>query len=159
MCTQLGHFGIYISFVLLDSAQPSLARGNPVGDTGRCILPSSRGSKRPGRRASLPGSLSTNFSTLIDSFRPPTTSGGTHGHILPRVNPGQISSLRTQSPRGLHIQVAQRPSRKRTIFFGRKPRARATLYCACAKSRAKAGGRARGATVTGRTGPSFLART
>lgn len=64
-----------------------------------------------------------------------TTGGGTPG-CMPLWHEPQARN--SPGPRGFCVQEAQKWPRKRTMVFGRKPRARATLYCTCAKPIAKA---------------------
>lgn len=153
---------IVISFVLLGSALQSL-----TGQFLRVIfyradlypsrLPAPLQNSR--RRASLPGNLSTNFIvTLHVPFFPCTTSGRTPCYILPWLNPRHNFRL------GILGDSMDSTSRKhkttpnkRTMFFSRKPCTRATPYCTCAKPRLNRRWVSR-ATVTGRTGPSLLAR-
>ena len=88
------------------------------------------------RRASLPGSRSTNF---MASFLPSTTGSGRSGHTPLRLNPRQLRRRVTPTARvDSRVQTPQRWPRKRTVFFARKRLARATLHCTCAKPIVKA---------------------
>lgn len=116
-------------------------------------------SKSPVRRASLPGSPSTNLSNPY-CFFPPSHYGWRDAWPHPPVaEPSAgLQARNSGSPPGFRVQEAQKRPRKRTMIFGRKPRARATLYCTCAKPKASA-------QVTGlrvysyrKNGPFLLAR-